>query len=100
MGGTVWAWFMAGYPPVAGIENKTLWRIDAAIATHDAPAFTVTGPAGLHGRLNWGPTEHGGSTWNRPGREFGTGLLFPGAGCWDVHVKLGRLAADVYVVVG
>jgi hypothetical protein len=35
----------------------------------------------------------------RPGSEFGTGLLFPAAGCWVVHVTVGQLTGDVYVVV-
>lgn len=97
-GGTVWAWFMAGYPPQSGTEDKTVWRLDGANDS-GSPTFALTGPAGQTGRLNWGPQEHGGSTWNRPGREFGTGLLFPTAGCWDVHVTLGQLTGDVYIVV-
>jgi hypothetical protein len=97
-GGTSWAWFMAAYPPVVGIEDKTVWRLDGTKAAV-SPTFTLIGPAGQPGRLNWGPDEHGGSSWGRPGREFGTGLVFPTPGCWDVHVTLDQLASDVYVVV-
>jgi hypothetical protein len=97
-GGTVWAWFMAGYPPQAGIEDKTLWRLDGPGAS-GAPKFALVGPASQTGRLNWGPEMHISSNWNRPGFEFGTGLLFPSAGCWDVHVTAGQLTGDVYVVV-
>jgi hypothetical protein len=97
-GGTVWAWFMAGYPPKAGIEDKTLWRLDGP-GTSGAPTFALVGPASQAGRLNWGPELHISSSWNRPGVEFGTGLLFPAAGCWDVHVAVGQLTGDVYVVV-
>ncbi len=97
-GGTVWAWFMSAYPPKAGIEDKTVWRLDGAHA-FGTPTFALSGPTAQPGSLTWGPEEHGGSTWNRPGHEFGTGLLFPTAGCWNVHVTVDQLAGDVYVVV-
>jgi hypothetical protein len=97
-GGTVWAWFMAAYPPTAGTEDKTVWRLDGPDA-FGQPAFALRGPAGQSGRLTFGPEEHGGSSWDRPGHEFGTGLLFPAGGCWDVHVTVGTLVGDVYVLV-
>jgi hypothetical protein len=80
------------------MEDKTVWRLDGA-HTLGEPAFTLTGPETQTGRLTWGPEEHGGSSWNRPGHEFGTGLLFPTPGCWKVHVTLDQLSGDVYVVV-
>jgi hypothetical protein len=89
---------MAAYPPEAGIEDKTVWRLDGPSAL-GPPTFALVGPGGVPGQLNWGPQEHLGSSWNRPGREFGTGLQFPTAGCWDVHVTLGQLVGDLYVVV-
>ncbi len=95
--GTVWAWFMWSYPPKAGLEDKTVWRLDGT-NTHGTPTFALLGPDGQVGRLT-GLQAHGGSTWNRPGVEYGSGLLFPAAGCWDVHVTLGQLQGDVYVVV-
>ena len=97
-GGTVWAWFMQSYPPQAGVEDKTLWRLNGpGIAS--LPNFTLIGPAGARGRLNWGPSGHLGSSWNRPGDEYGTGLMFPVSGCWGVHVSVGQVIGDVYVVV-
>jgi hypothetical protein len=95
--GTVWAWFMWSYPPRAGMEDKTVWRLDGA-NTQGTPSFSLLGPDGQVGRLT-GLQEHGGSTWNRPGVEYGSGLLFPAAGCWDVRVTMGQLHGDVYVVV-
>lgn len=97
-GGTVWAWFMAGYPPRAGIEDKTIWRLDGPHVS-GTPTFALVGPASETGHLNWGPSEHISSSWNRPGLEFGTGLLFPASGCWDVHLSWGELTGDVYVIV-
>ena len=95
--GTVWAWFMWSYPPRAGVEDKTVWRLDGPNA-NGTPTFALFGPDGQVGRLT-GLQEHGGSTWNRPGVEYGSGLLFPTAGCWDVQVTLGQLHGDVYVFV-
>ena len=97
-GGNVWAWFMSAYPPTAGNEDKTVWRLDGS-RTAVSPTYTLIGPAGERGSLKWGPAEHLGSSWDRLGREFGTGLVFPAAGCWDVHVTLDHLTGDVYVVV-
>ena len=98
MSGSVWAWFMESWPPRVGREDKTVWRIEGP-EQQAQPTFTLRGPGGAVGRLDWGPQEHGASTWNRPGREFGTGLFFPSPGCWDAHVELGRTIGDVFVVV-
>src|ERR1700674_4523645 len=98
-GGTVWAWFMAGYPPQAGISDKTIWRLDGPGVSAAGAPFSLCGPASQVGRLDWGPAFHDSSTWNHPGSEYGTGLLFPTAGCWDVHVSIGQVTGDVYVVV-
>lgn len=89
---------MNAYPPKAGMEDKTVWRLDGphVLGTR---TFTLSGPTHQPGRLNWGPEFHGGSTWRRPGQEFGTGLVFPVAGCWKVHVTVDQLAGDVYIVV-
>jgi hypothetical protein len=89
---------MAGYPPQTDISDKTIWRLDGTGATGE-PTFSLVGPANQMGHLDWGPAFHSGSTWNRPGSEYGTGLVFPAAGCWDVHVTAGQVAGDVYVVV-
>ena len=98
-GGTVWAWFVAGYPPQAGISDKTIWRFDGLGVSAAAPTFSLVGPANRTAHLDWGPAFHNSSSWNRPGDEYGTGLLFPTAGCWDVHVTVGQVTGDVYVVV-
>src|SRR5579863_3365749 len=62
-GGTVWAWFMAGYPPLHGVEEKTVWRLDGP-SIAGMPVFSLPGPAGAIGRLDWGRQIHGGSSWN------------------------------------
>lgn len=95
--GTIWAWFQIDYPPKSGVEDKTVWRLDGA-DLNATPTFSLQGPTGQVGLLDW-VAEHGSSNWNRPGVEYGTGLLFPVTGCWDVHVTLGQLQGDIYVVV-
>ena len=52
--------------------------------------------------MTWGPEAHGGSTSDRllgEGSEYGTGLIFPAAGCWNVHVSDSAMTGDVYLVV-
>jgi len=47
----------------------------------------------------WGPEEHGGSTWDRPGDEWGTGFRFPKAGCWRITVTRGNATGEVDFLV-
>jgi hypothetical protein len=89
---------MGAYPPKAQIEDKVVWRLGSS-NLNDSPSLAITGPAGQVGRLDWGPLEHGASNWARPGREFGTGLLFSAAGCWDIRVTLAPLTGHIFVVV-
>ncbi|MDG4821082.1 hypothetical protein O7635_04335 [Asanoa sp. WMMD1127] len=85
--GSLWALFFPRpgqtAPVVAGEETKIVWKIGG---TGD---FTIaaTGPDGATAELVWGPTGHGASTWERPGTEYGTGFLFPRAGCWTVTAE-------------
>ncbi len=80
--GSLWALFFPTAeqtaPVVAGKEQKIVWKIGGS------GDFTVeaTGPGGAEAKLAWGPTAHGGSTWQRPGSEYGTGFTFPTPGCW------------------
>ena len=99
--GSLWALFFAraedGGAVVAGKEAKIVWKIGG---TGDI-AFATAGPAGASATLAWGPTGHGGSSWQRPGTEFGTGWVFPSAGCWTVTATRedGTSGALAFVVV-
>ncbi|MFD0817823.1 hypothetical protein ACFQ0D_05715, partial [Micromonospora zhanjiangensis] len=65
----------------AGREVKIVLRM-----TGDGDlAVLATGPDGRQVRPQWGPDKHGGSTWTRPGDEWGTGWTFPLAGCWVIR---------------
>jgi len=82
--GTLWAlFFLRADDPstaAAGKEAKIVWKM---AGTGDI-TFTATGPDGATTSPTWGPEGHGGSTWQRPGREVGTGWLFPKPGCWTI----------------
>ncbi|HTF06800.1 MAG TPA: hypothetical protein VK659_01355 [Asanoa sp.] len=80
--GTLWALFFSTAdqpaPVVADQEAKIVWKIGGT------GAFTVkaTGPEGAEANPVWGPEGHGGSSWARPGSEYGTGFRLPAPGCW------------------
>lgn len=44
-------------------------------------------PGGTEKVLAWGPAEHLSSNYNRPGDEWGTGLIFDAAGCWELELS-------------
>jgi hypothetical protein len=101
----VWALFFNHWPMPLGEsvripaeeEVKIVWRsIGEGSFTVDAQ-----GPDGVVIEPTWGPDPHGSSTWERPGEEWGTGWIFPSAGCWTFEVSRGdataRLVAEVFV---
>ena len=51
---------------------------------------------------SWGPNDHGsdGSSYGRPGNEWGMAFTFPSGGCWNIHLTRGGDSADVWVHVG
>jgi hypothetical protein len=76
--GTLWGLLdFAGSPRVAKVV-KIVWRM-----TGSGPFnLTAIGPSGQRLRPTWGPEPHGGSNWQQPGQEWGTGFTFPSPGCW------------------
>ncbi|WP_248961426.1 hypothetical protein [Sphaerisporangium perillae] len=78
----LWGLLFMDVPFPRGREVKIVWRM-----TGEGPLkIKATLPDGTSARLAWGPEEHGGSTWRRPGDEWGTGLVFPKRGCWKVEL--------------
>jgi hypothetical protein len=47
----------------------------------------------------WGPEAHGGSNWNRPGEEWGTGFHFTKTGCWRIILERGRDVGEVDLLI-
>ncbi len=91
----LWGLIFAEVPLIAGKETKIVWRM-----TGSGPMRVTARQAdGTAARLTWGPEEHGSSSYDRPGEEWGTGLVFPKAGCWQVHLRRTAGSADVWLMV-
>jgi hypothetical protein len=85
--------FLTHQPPIrAGEEVKIVWRMTG---TGDL-SVTSTSPSARPGVLTFGPEPHNGSTYTRPGDEWGTGFLFDERGCWHVHLERGAVSGDVW----
>ena len=56
------------------------------------------GPSGETVKAKW-ITSHGGSNWDRPGAEWGTGFVLPEPGCWDFSVSRGNASGNVWFLV-
>lgn len=76
------------------MKNKIVWRMtgsgDFQIIAH-GPAGQVLQPTDF--------TPHLGSSWQRPGDEWGSAFTFPASGCWDVHATRDNLVGDVWFVI-
>jgi hypothetical protein len=73
-------------------ELKVVWRM---VGEGDLVA-TLVAPDGTEGPILWGPDAHGSSNYERPGREWGTGLLFTTTGCWELKLATDTTAASVW----
>jgi hypothetical protein len=61
-------------------EIKVAWRMTG----QGDLSMVATGPGGRTVHPAWGPEQHTGSDYDRPGAEWGTGWNFPVAGCWTI----------------
>ncbi|HLY28571.1 MAG TPA: hypothetical protein VKQ72_19650 [Aggregatilineales bacterium] len=93
---SLWALLFPRHLPVWSDEDlKIVWRM------------TGTGELSLKAQHSdgtviqpiWGPEEHGGSNWERPGDEWGAGFHFPKAGCWRILVQRGKDTGEVDLLV-
>lgn len=92
---TLYALLFPGYPVPARREAKFAWRMTGS----GAIALYAVGPDGQRLSPAWGPDEHAGSNWRRPGDEWGAGFTFPVAGCWMVHATRGPSTATLGIRV-
>ena len=90
----LWALFFADMPIHPKQEIKIVWRMTGAGDLH----LVAVSPRGIRIPPDW-TQEHGGSNWQRPGQEWGSGITFPVAGCWDQHATRGTSSGDVWLVV-
>jgi hypothetical protein len=80
-----------------GQEAKIVWRMTGT----GSLTIRAEGPAGGTVTPVGGPEPHISSTWQRPGDEWGTGWVFPAAGCWTVRASRdGRATATLTLEVG
>ena len=76
-------------------EVKIVWRITGSGKQFDAQAQLEDGTI-IH--PIW-VTYHGGSNWDRPGDEWGTGFNFPAPGCWTLTVARGETIGEIRLEV-
>jgi hypothetical protein len=88
--GEVWAllFFDAAH---ANEDTKIVWRI-----TGEGDAFEAQAQSEQGAILQpiW-KDYHGGSNWQRPGQEWGTGFNFPAPGCWTIRVRRGETTGTI-----
>ncbi|MBA2680481.1 MAG: hypothetical protein H0U76_19060 [Ktedonobacteraceae bacterium] len=94
--GELWALFFADPQSIrVGQEVKVVWRMTGSgnfqiVARH---------AKGIQMQPSWGPEGHGGSSWHRPGDEWGTGFKFSSTGCWNLHATRDKAAGDIWIMV-
>jgi hypothetical protein len=89
--------FMTHSAPIrAGEDVKIVWRMTG----QGDLSVTSVSPSDRPGTLTFGPEPHSGSTYDRPGDEWGTGFLFDEPGCWHIHLQRTVGAGDVWISVG
>lgn len=93
--GELWALVFRPLPIHAGEETKIVWRMTGSGLFR----IDARNPEGAAALLTFGPEQHSGSTWQRPGQEWGTGFIFPYPGCWRIHAERDDASGDVDLVV-
>jgi hypothetical protein len=88
--GEMWAllFFDKAY---AGKDEKIVWRITGIGKQFDAQAQHEDGTIILPSWVDY----HGGSSWERPGDEWGTGFNFPKPGCWTLTITRGTTIGEI-----
>ncbi len=94
-GGTVYGLLFTAPPLTVGSEVKIVWRVTGAGALSVVAADPTGGPR----PLAWGPEPHGNSNWDRPGEEWGTGIVFDQPGCWHLQAEREGVHGDVWLDV-
>jgi hypothetical protein len=80
-----------------GIDIKIVWRMTGS--RDGVLAVRLIDPDGGPKALAWGPDYHGGSTYHRPGEEWGTGIRFDKPGCWEIRMSTNTGHASAWVDV-
>ena len=91
------------HPPVSDEVITVLWRAEGFVEH----GLTLSGADARGNRLGveFGPSpvipqlRGGGLVWPRPGREWGTRVLFPEPGCWRLEVEAGERRGELVLWV-
>jgi hypothetical protein len=91
-GGQLWALLEQ---PSSDRAEKIVWRMTGSgelslVAVNTSGGWVLPDQLSLHSL---------GSTWDRPGSEWGSVFTFHRPGCWDVHAQRGSLVGDVWLSV-
>lgn len=79
----------------AKADQKIVWRITGEGGVFEAQAQSESGTI-VH--PVW-EQFHEGSTWERPGEEWGTAFNFPEPGCWTITVTYGKTTGTIALKV-
>ncbi|HZD22507.1 MAG TPA: hypothetical protein VE569_03780 [Acidimicrobiia bacterium] len=90
----VWGLLWRTPPLPVDDEVKMVWR---ATGTGEFDIQATQGAS--EAELTFGPSLHHGSTFQRPGDEWGTAFIFPSPGCWEIEITRGADSAYVWVRV-
>src|SRR6266849_6051511 len=92
-GSHLWALVFGPVPIKARTETKIVWRMGG----HGAFNIGAKTTNGTSAQLTFGPEPHDGSSWYIPNTdEWGTGFIFPTAGCWRIHTWRDGTSGDVF----
>jgi len=72
-------------------DAKIVWRITGESDEFQAQARNKEGNVIAPSWIEY----HGGSNWQRPGQEWGTGFNFPTPGCWTITVSRGETIREI-----
>lgn len=92
-GGELWALVFNTVPLPIKQEIKIVWRVTGS---GDLQLLGL-GPGGEPVWPVW-MTPLAGSSWQRPGDEWGAGFILPQPGCWNFHATRGSLTGDIGIL--
>ncbi len=87
------AFVRAGESLKVGEDIKVAWRMTGKGDLN----VRLIDPDGQDKALAWGPEAHGGSTYHRPGDEWGTGFKLDQPGCWELRMSRDASHASVWI---
>lgn len=80
----IWELILGPFPLRAAVVEEVIIRMTGV---GDALIY-ADGPQGQQIAPSAGPEAHAGSSWNRPGQEWGMQFVFKSPGCWNIRVVL------------